>query len=250
MEKLKFLSEFGCYGVSFEEAKGKIFGLETGKNHKTAGFVMDHKVSADGKNYYCVSTACYKAVDHFLLNVVFLTYDISLLDYATCDGFILPDSSNFKLPEVFFRGDNSISFSEKRVSPQLQAYINLISANGRPVLGIGMGAIMIAGMIGLKLYDQSTQRAQPTNQARPIRTIEDGVLRDVYGESYLVNPWYGPSVLKWERQSGGVTCNVRLYAVSQEGDPEAWGIPNQFLGLRWNPEYFDTKIFDWFINWL
>lgn len=108
---------------------------------------------------------------------------------------------------------------------------------------------MVAGYFGLKMLRslQGVEKvAHKTSEleAHEVNVVPGTVLSKVLGNGrYMVNSRHREGLLPWHRQP---KTEMRLYAESVDGIPEAWGIERKrILCVQWHPEDFDTRVYHW-----
>lgn len=270
---LDYLPEYDTFGISDE--KIKLF-IEAGitpilelnpsdaqklsekqqnnENQPTVAFLMGRE-----KGHYTVDKSYAKALCQTGAKLRFLTYEQNLAQMDGIAGLILPGGS-FDSPNEFYTDPDKKN--DNTPGTRSYAYISSIikaEQEAMPILGICAGAQMLGGMHGMKMYrdlkeytQTSIEHKTKTLDAHEVFVFADNPLSQILGEGKItVNSRHKEAMMPNDKIS-----DMKIYASSQDGTPEAWGNEKKnILCIQWHPEDFaaigDEKmqgIYNWLVD--
>jgi len=231
----------------------ELFGVQAPDDMATTvGVVMEKN-----KGYYFCPWDLLQSVVHLGVRVVFLAslnpVNISL-QMKSLDALVIPDG-DFLIPGEYY-AEKVKDRTSARTDMLLDCLVEA-SVNDIKVLGIGRGALFLAGYAGLFLTTREFVETpfHHENGCHDIEIEKDSPLYEMFRTPVVkVNSnhteFLACKKLQEERMR---SLPLAIYAYARDGMPEAWGSEN-CLGVLWNPEKlavkgnaFQKKIFKWLI---
>lgn len=269
---LEFLPEYKAYGISdnkIAELKAQnitpllelqasdyqqLSGSAPSEENPTIAFLLGRE-----KDHYTIDIPYAKAIAQSGANIRFLTYDDNLSQMNGVDGLILPGGS-FNSPNIFYT--DPLKETEDQPGTRSYAYITSImqaEQENLPILGICAGAQMLGGMHGMKMYRNLKEYTQTTLEhktkdleAHDVLIYPDTPLAEILGNGHIeTNSRHKEAMTPNDKIS-----DLKIYAATADGTPEAWGNENKnILCIQWHPEDFAAqgdekmqKIYNWLTN--
>lgn len=267
---LTYLPEYDSYGIADSkvlEITGRgntplislgnedykqLANKEADPQNPTVSFLMCRE---DG--YYTVPADYAKSIAKTGLNMRFLTYKENLRQMDGTDGLILP-GGNFDSPDIFYTDPLKINAN----APDIRscAYLSSIAKAEKeqmPILGICAGAQMVGGMHGLRIYrniqeytSSSLEHENPNLTAHEVTIFPETPLSKMFPNQLkiITNSRHSEGIMPDDK-----TSDLKIYAVSADEIPEAWGNEEKkILCIQWHPENFAAqgddsmqKIYNW-----
>lgn len=206
------------------------------ENAPTVAFLMGRE-----KGHYTIDFNYAKAIAQSNVKIRFLTYDSNINQMDDVDGLILPGGA-FDSPNEFYT--DPLKKTDNKPGMRSYAYVtSIMSAKNKkmPILGICAGAQIIGGMHGLKMFrsikeytDTKIEHKTKDLHAHKITINPNSPLYNIIGEKQItVNSRHNESIVN------GYGKGLDIYAVSEDGIPEAWGSEDEnILCVQWHPEDF------------
>ena len=232
----------------------ELFGVKVPDDMATTvGIIMEKNKG----NYFC-SWDIIQSVVHLGVKVVFLAnldpINISL-QMKCLDALVIPDG-DFLIPGEYY-AEKVKDRTSARTDMLLDCLVEA-SVNDIKVLGIGRGALFLAGYAGLFLTTREFVETpfHHENGCHDIEIERGSPLYEIFKAPVVkVNSHHkeflAPDKLQKERMK---SLPLAIYACARDGMSEAWGSEN-CLGVLWNPERlavkgdaFQKKIFKWLIE--
>lgn len=211
------------------------------------GFLMGRE-----SGYYSIDYNYAKSIAQSGVRLKLLTYEKTAEQMHGIDGLILPGGA-FSSPDHFYED----GIEEYKPNPRYEAYQTaVITARQRniPILGICAGAQMIACILGGRLYRDVKQHTNIIHKssfhvAHWVSILPGNPLSNMFHAKNIMTNSRHREALKSDIPSG-----LNLYAVAEDGIPEAWGSEEKkLLCVQWHPEDFAAeghKEMQEIYNWL
>ena len=270
---LDYLPEYDTYGISDEKIKqlkeagitpilelsqedAQILSEKQKNNEKqpTIGFLMGRE-----KGHYTIDRAYVQALSQTGAKLRFLTFEDNLAQMNDINGLVLPGGA-FDSPNEFYTDPNKKT--DNTPGTRSYAYISSIvkaEQNNIPILGICAGAQMLGGMHHMKMYRNLKEYTQTSIEhktkdleAHEVFVYPDTPLAQILGEEkMIVNSRHKEAMMPNDKIS-----DMKIYASSKDGTPEAWGNADKnILCIQWHPEDFAVKgnkkmqgIYNWLVT--
>ena len=216
-------------------------------NAITVGFLMGRE-----SGYYSIDYNYAKSIAQSGVRLKLLTYEKTVEQMHGIDGLILPGGA-FSSPDHFYED----GIEEYNPNPRYEAYQTaIITARQRniPILGICAGAQMIACILGGRLHRDVKQHTNIIHKsqlhiAHWVSLLPGNPLSKMFHAKNIMTNSRHREALKSELPAG-----IELYAVAEDGIPEAWGSEEKkILCIQWHPEDFaaeGNKEMQGIYNWL
>lgn len=266
---LEYLPEYNSYGIADSKiseitnrGNTPIISLNNEDYKHLANKLPDAKsptiafLTCRETGYYTIPANYAKSIAQTGLNIRFLTYKENIKQMEGTDGLILP-GGRFDSPDIFYADPRKKT--DNAPGSRSYAYISsIIEAESKrmPMLGICAGAQMIGGMHGMKMYRSLKEHTQPplVHKTKKLEAHEVFIspctpLADILDTRYIeTNSRHKEAMLPNDQ-----TSDLKIYAVTPDGIPEAWGNEDKkILCIQWHPEDFAAqgdvsmqKIYDW-----
>lgn len=228
-----------------DEVYSSLGGILT--NAPVVGFLMGRE-----SGYYSIDYNYAKSIAQSGVKLRLLTYENTTKQMMGLKGLILPGGA-FPSPDYFYED----GIEEYKPNSRYEAYQTAIITARQyniPILGICAGAQIIACILGGRLLRDVKQHTNIIHKSQ--LHIAHWVF--ILPGSPLSNMFHAKSIMTNSRHREAVKSNLpeglELYAVAEDGIPEAWGsVAKKILCVQWHPEDFAAeghKEMQEIYNWL
>lgn len=202
------------------------------------------------KGYYTADYNCVYALTKAGLNIRFVTYAQPKQQVGSCQGLLLT-GGDFAMPEKYY--DDIREDMPEYPSVRSKAAVLCVHKAMRhhiPVLGIGAGAQMVAGELGLKICRDVTKlsKGQICHKSDELNAHTVDIVPDtlfsklMQGQPQLsVNSQHSGAVIMPPKKVAE-KIGLDFYAFAPDGVPEAWGNEEKkILCTQWHPEDYAVQ---------
>lgn len=242
----EYIPQFNAYCVNDEKVKevisqGKIPEIYlnnedftalggTSANAPLIGFLMGRETG-----YYSIDYNYAKSIVKSGVRIRLLSYEKLTEQMADLDGLILPGGA-FSSPDVFYQDD----LEEYKPNTRYQAYETaaiIACQKNIPVLGICAGAQILACIYGGRLYRNVAEYTEIMHKTREHRAHGVTILPGNPLSRIFVKKRIMTNSRHREALNPNVPFGLVLYAIAEDGIPEAWGNEEKkVLCVQWHPE--------------
>lgn len=259
----EYIPQFHAYCVSDEKiqeviSQGKIPEIYLKNEYITAlggnsvnsplvGFLMGRETG-----YYSIDYNYAKCIIKSGVRLKLLTYEYTPQQMSGLKGLILPGGA-FSSPDRFYC-DNKKEYVPNDRYVAYRLAISRAEAEGLPMLGICAGAQMIACFYDGCLYRNVSEYTDIIHKSKESRAHNVIILPGNPLSRIFVKKRIMTNSRHREALNPNVPFELTLYAVAEDGIPEAWGSEKEkILCIQWHPEDLaveGNKAMQEIYNWL
>lgn len=257
-----YMPEINAYGVKESEVKeilvsGKIpeillaekeyLSLKGTSNQPIIGIIAEHK-----KGIYAIDYKYAKSLIQSGVRIRLLTYERISQQISGINGLVL-EGGTICAPDFFYE-ENKEKYKPNSHYEAYETAIILAKQNKLPLLGINVGALMIAAIYGGRLYRDVSKYTDIKHKTKKISAHSVTLLPGNPLARIFCKKKINTNSRHTEALNPSIPFNLALYAIAEDGIPEAWGSEEQnILCVQWHPEDFaieGCKPMQEIFNWL